>query len=248
MLSAAVRGGTLLTYATARSFVSARPLLDGLSFSSPAIVYNGAMMVDPDSGQVLARKLLDVDVAAILMRWSMEHGMRPFAVGWDGQREVLSHGPPSNAAQRRWLGRRSNDSRLRLDGAAVILPQMIQLLWIDRLDVLAPLIDWVRATIASLVATSVMEEIYDPGCHVFEVYAPGATKRDMLVDLARRVAVPLSAVTVIGDSHNDLPMFEVAGHRVAVANAHPDVIAAADEVAASNDDDGVARYLARSFT
>jgi hydroxymethylpyrimidine pyrophosphatase-like HAD family hydrolase len=39
---------------------------------------------------------------------------------------------------------------------------------------------------------------------------------------------------------NDLPMIEWAGRGIAVANAHPDVIAAADQVAPSNDDDGVA--------
>ena len=37
---------------------------------------------------------------------------------------------------------------------------------------------------------------------------------------------------------NDVPMLEWAGRGVAVANAHPDVLAAADEVTASNDEDG----------
>jgi hydroxymethylpyrimidine pyrophosphatase-like HAD family hydrolase len=43
---------------------------------------------------------------------------------------------------------------------------------------------------------------------------------------------------------NDVPMFEWAGwRRVAVANAHPSVLALADEVTASNDADGVAAWL-----
>jgi hydroxymethylpyrimidine pyrophosphatase-like HAD family hydrolase len=46
---------------------------------------------------------------------------------------------------------------------------------------------------------------------------------------------------------NDLPMLSWAGTGVAVANAHPEVLAAADEVTASNDDDGVAEYLDRWF-
>ena len=50
-----------------------------------------------------------------------------------------------------------------------------------------------------------------------------------------------------GDMPNDLPMLTWAGHGVAVANAHPEVIAAADEVTASNDDAGVARVLERVF-
>jgi hydroxymethylpyrimidine pyrophosphatase-like HAD family hydrolase len=42
---------------------------------------------------------------------------------------------------------------------------------------------------------------------------------------------------------NDLPMLRWAGRGVAVANAHPDVLACADTVVASNDDDGVAALL-----
>ncbi|MBX6357843.1 MAG: HAD hydrolase family protein, partial [Micromonosporaceae bacterium] len=43
----------------------------------------------------------------------------------------------------------------------------------------------------------------------------------------------------------DLPLLEWAGRGVAVANAHPAVLAAADEVTGSNDEDGVAAYLER---
>jgi hydroxymethylpyrimidine pyrophosphatase-like HAD family hydrolase len=53
-------------------------------------------------------------------------------------------------------------------------------------------------------------------------------------------------VLVFGDMPNDLPMFGWAGWgRVAVANAHPLVRAAADEITSSNEDDGVAGYLDR---
>ena len=48
-----------------------------------------------------------------------------------------------------------------------------------------------------------------------------------------------------GDMPNDLAMLRWAGRAVAVANAHPDVVAAADEVTASNDEAGVARVLER---
>jgi len=40
-------------------------------------------------------------------------------------------------------------------------------------------------------------------------------------------------------------MLAWAGHGAAVANAHPDVIDVADEVTASNDEDGVALVLER---
>ena len=50
-----------------------------------------------------------------------------------------------------------------------------------------------------------------------------------------------------GDMPNDLPMLQWAGHSWAMANAHPTVVEAADQVAPSNDDDGVATVLAGVF-
>jgi hydroxymethylpyrimidine pyrophosphatase-like HAD family hydrolase len=50
---------------------------------------------------------------------------------------------------------------------------------------------------------------------------------------------------VFGDMPNDLPLFEWAGWACAVANSHPAVLEAADEVVPSNNDDGVARTVQR---
>ncbi|EUA24294.1 haloacid dehalogenase-like hydrolase family protein [Mycobacterium xenopi 3993] len=44
---------------------------------------------------------------------------------------------------------------------------------------------------------------------------------------------------------NDVPMLVQAGHGVAMGNAHPDVLAVANEVTTPNTDDGVARVLER---
>ncbi|WP_159461065.1 HAD family hydrolase, partial [Streptomyces viridosporus] len=46
---------------------------------------------------------------------------------------------------------------------------------------------------------------------------------------------------------NDVPMFGWAAHGVAMANAHPELKAVADEVTTSNEDDGVAVVLERLF-
>jgi hydroxymethylpyrimidine pyrophosphatase-like HAD family hydrolase len=47
---------------------------------------------------------------------------------------------------------------------------------------------------------------------------------------------------------NDLPMLSWAGRSVAMANAHPSVLAVADEVTLSNDEDGVAAWLEKAFS
>jgi hydroxymethylpyrimidine pyrophosphatase-like HAD family hydrolase len=46
---------------------------------------------------------------------------------------------------------------------------------------------------------------------------------------------------------NDLPMLRWAGRSYAVANAHPDVLAAAGGSTGSNDEDGVAAVVEELF-
>jgi hydroxymethylpyrimidine pyrophosphatase-like HAD family hydrolase len=52
-------------------------------------------------------------------------------------------------------------------------------------------------------------------------------------------------VVAFGDMPNDVPMLGWAGLGVAMGNAHPDAVAAADEVTTTNAEDGVARVLER---
>ena len=76
-----------------------------------------------------------------------------------------------------------------------------------------------------------------------EIGPVGVTKGSALVDWCSARAIAASDVWAFGDMPNDLPMLAWAGTSFAVANAHPDVRAAASYVCPSNDDDGVASVV-----
>jgi Cof subfamily protein (haloacid dehalogenase superfamily) len=82
---------------------------------------------------------------------------------------------------------------------------------------------------------------------LLEISAAGVTKATGLAALAEHRGIDASDVVAFGDMPNDLPMLAWAGRSFAVANAHADVLAAADEVIGSNDDDAVAEVLERWF-
>ena len=83
---------------------------------------------------------------------------------------------------------------------------------------------------------------------MLEISGPGVTKASALARLAADLGTGPSGTVAFGDMPNDLPMLAWAGHSVAVANAHPEVRALADEVTASNDEDGVAQVVERLLT
>ena len=80
-----------------------------------------------------------------------------------------------------------------------------------------------------------------------EINAADATKGAALLALCRELDLCPSEAIAFGDGTNDLTMLRQAGIGAAMANAAPEVLAAADLTAPSNQADGVARILARWF-
>jgi hypothetical protein len=76
-----------------------------------------------------------------------------------------------------------------------------------------------------------------------EVSALGVSKATVVAELAAGYGIGPESVIAFGDMPNDLPLLAWAGTSCAVANAHPEVLAAATHVIGSNDEDGVAAYL-----
>ena len=81
-----------------------------------------------------------------------------------------------------------------------------------------------------------------------EISAAGVTKASGLAKVAARHGIGPEDVVVFGDMPNDIAAFEwvraAGGRAVAMADAHPDLMAVATDVTLSNEDDGVAAFLA----
>ncbi|MHA7132133.1 HAD family hydrolase [Oerskovia turbata] len=86
---------------------------------------------------------------------------------------------------------------------------------------------------------------YSGAAGLAELLPPDVTKAGALAAWCASHGIGPEAVWAFGDMPNDLPMLDWAGTSYAVANAHPEVLAAATHVTASNDEDGVALALAR---
>ena len=92
-----------------------------------------------------------------------------------------------------------------------------------------------------------LEITYSTNRGLIELSAAGVTKATGLAEVCELLDVPAGRVVAFGDMPNDVAMLRWAGHGVAMANAHPDVLAIADEVTAPNSEDGVAQVLERWF-
>jgi Cof subfamily protein (haloacid dehalogenase superfamily) len=195
-----------------------------------AICSNGATVYDLDAGRVVRERSLEAEAAVELVRALRERvpGVR-FAVESGAE---LAFEPEFNA----WDWKPPEGTRLAdaLELLAAPVTRLIVRHEAYELEVLEALVRELAGESASVTV---------PGVWTVELSAVGVSKAAALAELCDELGLTADDVIAFGDFLNDLPMLAWAGRSVAVANAHPDVIAEADEVTASNDEDGVALVL-----
>lgn len=81
------------------------------------------------------------------------------------------------------------------------------------------------------------------GYHNLEFTKAGVTKGTALVHLANLLGISMEQTMAIGDSENDLAILNAAGIGIAMGNAAPEILAGADDVTLTNEEDGVACAL-----
>jgi HAD superfamily hydrolase (TIGR01484 family) len=107
--------------------------------------------------------------------------------------------------------------------------------------------DRLAAAVREVLGDAPVELTYSSDHGLLEISAGGVTKASGLELVCDLVDVPAERVVAFGDMPNDVPMLRWVGHGVAMANAHADVLAVADEITAPNSEDGVAQVLERWF-
>jgi Cof subfamily protein (haloacid dehalogenase superfamily) len=227
----ATEAGIEIVLVTARGPGTMRELAEELGVGGEAICSNGAIVFDLATKKVRRERLLETEVAVRLVHALRERipGIR-FAV----EHEAFAHEPGFSAWN--WTpppGTRVADAVELLEEPAT---KLILRHAEHEVEAIAAAARELAAGGATVVAS---------GSQAVEVTAAGVNKATALAELCEELGIRAAEVIAFGDYPNDVPMLAWAGRAVAVANAHPDVVAVAGERTASNDEDGVALVLER---
>lgn len=226
---AAVAAGVEIVIVTARGPRTVGELAADLGVRGEAICSNGAIVLDLDSGRILRMRTIETEVALELV-----HALRERLPGiiFAVEREALAHEPGFSAWD--W----TPPSGTRVDDAVALLAEPAAKLILRHVN---HEVETVAAVARELAGDSVSISLSGPW--VVEISPAGVNKASALAELCEQLGVDADEVVAFGDHLNDLPMLAWAGRAVAVANAHPDVVELADDVTATNDEDGVALVL-----
>lgn len=246
VMKAALSKGAVCSYATARGFLSSSKATAGIPWGYPLVLFNGAMILDPVSLRVLDGFWMESALADEVIGVGRRLGLMPLLFALDGgDRERVLHEKLVRTGDLDFYRSRPGDPRFH-EMEHLRCPadyRALSLSYIGLYKELAPLQEAAAEIFGDQIHMNLMKDNYIKDHYFLEISHPRANKKDGLLLWARLVGCDPSEVTVFGDNLNDAGMFEAAGFRVAVANAHPNLLQQADHVAGPNDEDGVACYV-----
>ncbi|MFH9069199.1 HAD family hydrolase [Streptomyces alboflavus] len=233
-LTAATAAGAAHIIVTGRSVAWTRHVLDDLGYEGIAVCGQGAQVYHAGEHRLLTSVTLDRQLAGLALA-KIEAEVGPLALaasrdGLDGDvlvgpGYVVQEGPlpavPFTDVAELW--------------AAPLTKMYIQHPGLSDDDLAA----------AAQQAAGDLVGVTMAGAGIVELLPLGLTKATGLSLAARRLGVKAADTIAFGDMPNDIPMFAWSAHGVAMANAHEDLKAVADEVTSSNEEDGIAAVLER---
>ncbi len=238
-----VAKGMQFTYATARSLVSASVVAKGLSTTIPVIAYNGALIIHPATGEVIFSLSFTEEEAGYLSGVLRENGANPLVYAYmDGVERVSYVAGRENEGIQRYLDMRKGDRRFRplSDETCLYQGDIFYFTCIADREELAPMYEIFAGD--GRFRCTLQQELYRPE-YFLEIMPKKASKAEAIKRL--REIWHCDRVVSFGDAINDIPMFEISDECYAVANAVPELKTHATGEIASNDEDGVAKWLAQ---
>ena len=232
----AMEKGAKFTIATGRAFDSTLPFAQELRINAPLICYQGGLIQDLLSGQVIHEQSVPLPLGQEIIRFTRQKGLHLNVYVDDG---------------RAYVERMTPEARYYTGIAeAPVHPVGDLLAFLDRdpmkfIIVLSdeettePLIAELRVLFAGRMRFVKSYSRFVEGIPL------GVSKGHALARLADHLGLSLEKTIGIGDNDNDLELVKRAGLGVAMGNASPAVKAASDYVAPSVDEEGVVEVIER---
>jgi len=242
----AVSKTALTGIATARSLSKSKELLRSLRITAPMILLDGAIVVSPDL-KPIDIKTLDKTIGDAIVDTGIRFGIDPFIIGLkdDALNEAFLYPRKLNAYQKEVLRGYKDDPRMQFNPTNRTMERNLKIVYFGDRETLQPLYEAIRIEFGDHVEAKLSPEKYGGGWFLTLLH-PEGDKAHALRKVAEYLGYGTDAMTVFGDSVNDIGMFQQAGTSVAVANALEEVKAHADIVLErNNDEDAVAHYLHR---
>lgn len=230
--------GILFSYATARSYITAKKVTKGLNAKIPLIVYNGAFVIDNVTEEILIANYFDSSVQDLLEDL-FENAVYPIVYAQIDGVEKFSFVPDlCTKGMNMFLESRKGDVRTHaVDRLAELKTgNVFYITCIDAPEKLKPLYEKYKERYHCVY----QKDIYTKE-QWLEIMSLEASKANAIRQL--QSMLQCERLVVFGDGKNDIDMFQIAEEAYAVKNAQAELKEYATGIILSNEEDGVAKWL-----
>jgi len=231
-IGAAREAGIHVLLVTGRMFQSVRRYALAAGITDPVVCYQGAVVADPVTGEFLRHVPMPEPEAREVIA-AVEARGYTILVYVDDELYVAHETPESNAYAgfQHLVVHPVGDLLAWLPKAPTKLVCVGDPQQLDHLEVEMKARFGGRLYISKSLP------------HFLEFASPSVHKGAGLDFASERIGFTRERSVAFGDGENDVELLDWAGYAVAVANAHPKVLAAADFVCPSVDEEGVAQVI-----
>lgn len=233
-LTDAMEKGVLVTIATGRMFKSALVYAQQLGLDVPIITYQGGLVKNAFSKDVLYNKTLPLDICQKIIRICKEKSLHLQI--YIGDEYYIEEENKYSDIYYKNVGVKG---QLVESFDKFLVDEPNKVLIIDEPDRIIEIRNEFVELFSSEIEVTTSRPVY------LEFTHKDATKGKALEYLANLKGIKRENVIAIGDSYNDISMLQYAGLGVAMGNAPEDVKIHADYVTGKNDEDGVAQAIYR---
>ena len=226
--------GIRLVLASGRAGASMRGFVDEVGSPAPYIACNGGEIVEPRTHCLLNGLMFSVEQAKACARFAEENGF--YVHSYDGDVFYFA----GEEAYGREYSYSSMLRGIKVDKLSEHLSAPTpKLLCVGEPGAIASLYQKAHLLFGDTVSLSISKPIF------LEMMPPGATKGNALKKLSAMLPIMPETTMAFGDSLNDLSMLKWAKYGVAMENARSEVKESVSLVCSPNNQDGVAKYIAR---
>lgn len=241
MIDQYVKKGMLFSYATARSYYSAKPATQGLNAKIPLILYNGAFIIDNMTQDIILSNFFTKDEIHELSSFFQQHQFYPIVYAFRNKQEKFSYDPNlATPEELAFVSTRNDIRKNSLNDGSLYQGDIFYFSCIATQDILEPFYHKLKDRFQCIFS----QDIYSQDWWL-EILPQKASKANAVLQLKQYLNC--DKVIAFGDGKNDISMFEIADECYAVKNACDELKEIATGVIGHHDEDAVVKWIIENY-
>lgn len=230
--------------ATARSMVSAMPILEGVHFYAPIVLMNGVFVYDTETKKAVKYHEISHSVIQQVLNCFYEKDLHPFMFLYsDDYKLSIKYTQFDNDGMKEFYDMRVNllDGRFTKTDDLTRIPNGQHPVYINYYA-LPEILDDVVEKLKTIpqIDFAYYKDSYSEDW-LIEIYSHTASKANAAKEVAQIVGADI--ITAFGDNLNDIKMLKGADIAVAVENAVPQVKEISNIIIGTNNEDSVVKFI-----